>query len=229
VSTLLDVVDELTLTKPAPVIQDTVEPIIDPTTGVQATDDEGNPRWHKTGTRREWVSLAPLLTQLQDAITGSIGGPAGKGGLAHERSVLDADALHKAMVIASQIGDWCRAVGARHDRADMCGSLRAWYAARLSTNPTEAEDDWYRGQLQGWVRFVWSKLDPVRERELPDACPVCGAVEWWRDGERFLRPLVVRYRSNDADMIERARAVCRACSKVWGVRELAYVLEGGAA
>lgn len=218
---LLAVIDDLTLVKHLPVTQDIVTIV---------TDDEGTEHTRATGkTRKAHVTLLPLLDQLRDAIRSSIGGTAAGASLAHERSVLDADALQKAMTIASQIGDWCRIVGARHDRADLTGSLRAWYTARLATNPTEAEDDWYRHQLQGWVSFIWSKLDPIRERELVDAvCPVCGADEWWRSGERFRHPLVVKYRTNEADMIERGRAMCRACEHVWGVRELAYELERGA-
>jgi hypothetical protein len=220
--TLLDVVDDLTLPKHNPVTQDVMIEVTD--TETQAVTVRASGR-----TRKGFVTLPPLLTQLQDAIRSSIGGTASGASLAHERSVLDADALQKAMIIASTIGDWCRLVDAHHDRADMCASLRGWYTKRLATNPTQAEDDFYQGQLRGWVSFVWAKLDPVRERELPDACPTCGAAEWWRDGERYHHPLVIKYRPNDADMIERGRALCRACEQVWGIRELAYALEQGQA
>jgi len=216
-TSLLDVVDDLTLPKHTTVMQDVM---------TATRDADGNDHLRPTGRRtKATVTTPPLLTQLQEAIRSSIGGTAGGASLAHERSMLDSEALHQAMIMTNTIGDWCGMVGARHDRTNPATSLRAWYATRLATNPTQASDDWYENHLRGWVGFIWSKLDPVRERDLPDGCPVCGATEWWRAGERYPRPLVVRYRGNDPDMIERARALCRACEQVWSVRELAYELE----
>jgi hypothetical protein len=75
-----------------------------------------------------------------------------------------------------------------------------------------------------WAGYIRAKLDPERERELPDVCPACGAGEWWRDGVRFLHPLVVRYRLG-TELVGDARGLCRACEKSWGARELAFALE----
>lgn len=168
--------------------------------------------------------LPPLLDQLEDAVRSSSGGPAGKGALASERNVLDADALQQAMVIRDRIREWC-AITAVSPTGTTTHLLRAWHAVTLSRNLTEAEIDFHVGVLRSWKHFIEAKLDPQREMDLPWACPVCGADTWWNMGHEYTRPLVVRYRPEGADMVTKARALCRACEKVWQVRELAYALE----
>ena len=174
------------------------------------------------------IELPPLLEQLDDAIRSSMGGASTSGAsLAFEGAVLNTGALFTAMKISSQIRDWCRIVGVtpvKHSGDD----LRAWYVATLTRNTGHEVEQARITILNSWAAQIRALLDPPRERDLPDACPVCGAVEWWdpKDGKKYLRPLVIRYRPNTgADMIQQAKAMCRGCETVWGVRELAYAIE----
>lgn len=170
------------------------------------------------------VELPSLLEQLEEAIRSDLGSTARGASLAHERSILDADALFRFMVITSQIKEWCRIVGITPDRS-AGENLRAWYVATLSRQLDDAGAEFYVSKMRQWANLIRAKLDPARERELPDACPTCGAREWWRDGEKYFHPLVIRYRPTGPDMVQQARAMCRACEQVWRVRELAYALE----
>lgn len=170
------------------------------------------------------VVLPSLLTQLDDSIRSSLGSGSAGGKLAFEGAILNTAALFTAMKISSQIRDWCVSLGVvpvKHSAKD----LRAWYVARL-TKPQD--DDLEKAQilqLTSWAKQIRTLLDPPRERDLPDNCPICNSYSWWKDGSEFYRPLVIRYRATGADMIQQATALCRACDVVWGVRELAYELE----
>lgn len=173
------------------------------------------------------VVTPALLDQLDSAIRSSIGGASTSGAsLAFEGAVLNTGALFTAMKISSQIQDWCRMVGVKPVK-NSTTDLRSWYAATLATT-TDTKVDTYRVKvLRGWAGKIRGLLDPPRERDLPDSCPVCGATEWWdpKTGTKYLRPLVIHYRPNGPDMLQQARALCRACEQVWNVRELAWELE----
>jgi len=140
--------------------------------------------------------------------------------------VLNTAALFTAMRISSQIGDWCHLVGVRPVK-DSTVDLRAWYVAILATQGRFENERAQVKQLNAWAGQIRSLLDPPRERDLPDLCPVCGADAWYdpKDGKKYPRPLIIRYRPTGADMIQQAKALCRACETVWGVRELAYAIE----
>lgn len=166
------------------------------------------------------VELPPLLLQLDEAIRSDIGLTVSGASLAHERNLLDADALQKFMQISSQVRDWCRMVKVVPSH-DAVANLRLWVAA---VTPDEAHERFYVRTLAGWANLIRSKLDPARERELPDACPACDAAEWWRDGVRYFHPLVVRYRLGET-LVDDARGFCRACEQAWSARELSYAIE----
>lgn len=172
------------------------------------------------------VELPTLLQQLETAVTSSIGGTTRGASLPSERIILDADALFRAVKIRNLINDWCRRANVRPGR-DTTRDLRAWYAATLATGLTDEQEHFHVGLMKEWVGFIRGKLDPTRELDLPFACPVCGAHTWWQSGQEYRRPLVVRYQPEGPDMVSRARGLCRACDRVFGVRELAYALEHG--
>lgn len=170
------------------------------------------------------VELPPLLVQLEAAVRGSMGSKAGSAGLARERNVLDSDALFQAAKIRSVIDGWCRIVHV-HPTGNLAARLRAWYTGTLAQGVADAQETFYVGQMRSWVGFIRGHLEPAHEMDLPFACPVCGADTWWDAGKEFRRPLVVRYLPEGPDMVSRARGVCRACERVWSVRELAWAIE----
>lgn len=176
------------------------------------------------GTRTVTIEFPSLLNQLDGAIRGSIG-IGGSKALAHERNMLDADALYKFVRISSIIRDWARSVQAKVTPGDAGATLRSWYTRYVERERTG--ESFYLKKLHGWGYEIEAKLDPPRIRELPQACPVCGADRYWNKSDKlsYLHPLIVEYRPTGPDMIQEARALCRACEKVWGVRELQYELE----
>lgn len=207
---LLDAVDELTKPTRTKLIQD----------GPHGELVEGR--------RTITVEQPPLLEQLDTAIRSSMGGASTSGAsLAFEGAVLNTGALFAAMKISSQIRDWCNSLKVVPAK-NSCTDLRAWYTATL-THPFPPGVEEHRTKtLHGWANQIRTLLDPPREKDLPDACPLCGATEWWdpKTGHRFLRPLVIRYRPGD-NMVQDAKGLCRACETVWNVRELAYLIEQG--
>lgn len=203
---LLDVIDELTLVQNSRERQEVLK--------------DGKVAGFQTVT----VTQPPLLEQLDEAIRSSMGGSTAGASLPHEASPLDTDALFKFIKIESQIRDWCRnfRVPVAKEPVD---NLRAWHAATLAKGLEPAVETFYVKALRGWVGLIRSKLDPWREKDLPDACPICGATSWWLDGSEYYRPLIIRYKPDEDQMVSKARASCRACETVWNVRELAYAIE----
>jgi hypothetical protein len=173
------------------------------------------------------VTLPPLLTQLDEAIRGSIG-IGGSGSLPNERNMLDSDALYRFVMIKTVVEDWARIVKADVHPQDPAATLRAWYVRWNEKARDIPEVKHHRGKTATWVEQIEEKLDPVRIRELPDWCPNCMADAWWNPADKlkYLHPLVIEYKvSAGAELVEKAEAKCRACDEKWGVRQLAYELE----
>lgn len=197
-SELLEVLDELT------------KPSFD---HLQQHGDDGE--WLRTAT----VEHPPLLQQLEDAVRASIGsGKSGASSLARERNMLDSDALYHATRIRGLVEDWCRIRDVRVSR-DMVVDLRRWYVAHNAQ--AEPRDEFYTRTMRGWVTIIRGMLDRPDRLEVTTGCPVCGAKEWWdRTGTRYANPIIVEYRKGP-EMLQDARALCRACDKVWqGVGQL---------
>jgi hypothetical protein len=207
--TLLDNIDLLTLPHRTKVIQD--GPIGSGLAGQQTVT----------------VTLPPLLQQLDDAIRGTIG-IGGSGSLASQRSMLDGDALFRFAKISSTIKEWARMVGATITADDAGKTLRAWYVRYTATIHELESERFYEKETAGWVASINAKFNQPRIHDLPDPCPLCGASSWFNpsDGQEYLRPLIVEYRETGPNLIQEAKAICRACATVWGVRELAYAIEG---
>jgi hypothetical protein len=185
VSELLEAVDDLTLPKP-----------------VKVSTDDGH----------TWATEDALLVQLQESVSSSIRSGSGAGGSPWTRNVLDGDALHRAAIITSTIGDWCRMAGAQVTR-DPVKDLRAWHVVFLSRNESET---FYIAQLRKWAGEIRQMTNPPKTIEITAACPVCGQGEYMNDlGENVRNPLVMTYRP-DADNLNRsAKVMCRACEAVW--------------
>ncbi|WP_442575888.1 DUF7341 domain-containing protein [Microbacterium sp. F51-2R] len=171
------------------------------------------------------VTDTPLLTRLQDEIRFSLSREGSKS-LPNQRVPLNSGALMLFMRISSQVTDWANGAGSGVVKGDPGRTLRGWYVAWVQQVRGDGEVAARVRILHGWAAAIRRELDPPRMKDLPDPCPACGAVEWWRDGERYPRPLVVESpRNPEKNLIDESTATCRACDKRWGARELAYELE----
>ena len=179
-----------------------------------------------SASRLQPVKLPSLLHQLDNAIRGTIG-KGGSASLAHQRNMLDADALFRFAKISSVIKDWARMAGSRITYDDPAKTLRDWYTAYQTKQVTVDSERFYGRQMEGWAKQITDKLNPPRIWDLPNPCPVCGAATWWSKSthEEYARPLIVEYHETGANLIQDAKAMCRACEQVWSVRELAYAIE----
>lgn len=185
---LLDAVDDLTLPKP-----------------VKVETDDGY----------TWATEDALLVQLREAVSSSLNSGSGAGGSPSTRNVLDGDALQKAAIITSQIGDWCRMAGMTGDQItrNAVTDLRAWHAAFLSRNEPE---EFYLGQLRAWAAQIRAMVNPPKVIEITAPCPVCGQGEYVNDmGERITNPLALTYRPDSDHMWKNSKVLCRACDAVW--------------
>lgn len=166
-----------------------------------------------------------LLDRLEQEIRFSLSREGSKS-LPNQRIPLNGGALGLFMRISSQITDWANGAGAPVYKGDPSRTLRSWFVV-WTRDPREHDLIAARARiLHGWAGQIRREIEPPRQRELPDPCPACGAGEWWRDGERYVKPLVVEIpRNPEASLIDESSASCRACGKRWGARELAYELE----
>lgn len=172
------------------------------------------------------VKLPSLLEQLEAAIRGTIG-KGGSGSLANERNMLDADALYRMVKIATLVHQWAHSFKADITKGDVSKTLVAWYIKYQVTNPTETSERFYLNKMTAWANEIRDKLNPAKVLLQPGACPVCGAETWWSKAthEEYKFPLVIEYHEIGANLVQEAKAMCRACEQVWSVRELAYALE----
>jgi hypothetical protein len=174
-----------------------------------------------TGSRVEHPSL---LEQLEAAIYATIG-IGGSGSLANERNMLDGDALYQMSKIRVTVQSWAQTVGVTYRQQATTGELlRSWYVKHTASNPSPEVDGFHLMQLRKWAGMIRGKLDPPKQKDLPDACPVCLSSTFWKEGQQYPRPLVIHYREGD-DLVSKAKGLCRACEAVWGARELAYAIE----
>jgi hypothetical protein len=234
---LLTAVDALTKPVTLRVIQSTYETEIGPD-GRPTIDEHGNPVRHHNGTTTIKVTNPPLLDMLDAAVRGELNTIAGASeSMKSTRGMLDSDALYHFAKITTQIGAWARTVGAPR-RETPTEQLRAWYVTYTQQEHEEPRIRWHTRTMHGWANIINDKLDPHDEWTEPDPCPdpecvqgfdpATGRPIWWdpRTREPYPYPLVVRFRRTDGPlMVENARARCRACGRVWSVRELAYDLE----
>jgi hypothetical protein len=184
---------------------------------VQWVTVDGKDKAHSTRVEHD-----PLLQQLEEAIASTIGGGGGRSMTAKwALNVLDSDALYQFSIIDTQIRDWCRGVGVKPGPHPL-GNLRAFYAAHIGRLPDEARDRVLEGILRKWAGTIRGKMNPPRTMELTAACPVCGSDTWTdADGITYRHPITITYQDQDADILGSARALCRACERVWrGAPEL---------
>jgi hypothetical protein len=170
------------------------------------------------------VTDEALLEQIDNAIRSNMGGSTPGGSDPRTRSILNIGAFNVVQAIADKVHMWARMAGSVIDKESLPKTLEAWHA-KFIAHPWDINDAVHTKIMRGWAAQIQATLAPPREKDLPDPCPACGASEWWRDGERFFRPLIIRYKPDDPAMVDRAVGMCRACAETWGVRELQFELE----
>lgn len=152
-----------------------------------------------------WATGEPRLKQLQEAVYVSMGDRGGPGGLKSERSLLSGDALHRAVTINTQIGDWCR-MGRVPVTRDPITDLDAWGAHRVALE--DRADDWHIQQLEKWAREIDGMFDRPRTVDITTSCPVCGERSYEDDsGDICSWPLKA---TADPFKVE-----CRSCGVTW--------------
>jgi len=218
-SDLLDAVNALTQPISETIKQPIYQTVLD-NNDRPKTNDTGDIIRVLIGERTVKLNHAPLLDRLEAAITSTMARHGGGGTDKHARNLLDSQALFECMRIAAAIKDWCGIVGIRATR-NPTKDLRAWYVARLATNPDN--DEFYIDQLYKWSRTITAKLNQPRSWELSDPCPVCKANTWVdvadENGHHVEivrnRPLTVEYWPDQLDIASTATARCRACGEEW--------------
>lgn len=185
---LLDAVDDLTLPRP-----------------VKVTTDDGH----------TWATEDALLVQLEEAVASGLGSASGGSAAPWARNLFDADALYKAGLITSQIGDWCRIVGVKKITRRPIDDLRAWYAAYVS-DAGDSLDDFYVRKLREWAEQIRTMLNPPKTLEMTSACPECLEGFWYNeDGDPVPNPITVNYWANGVSVWDGANAKCRSCGHEW--------------
>lgn len=161
-----------------------------------------------------WATEDPLLDQLAQAVASGLGSPSGGAAEPWARNLLNTDALYMAGIITSQIGDWCRMVGAPTTR-DAAVDLRSWHTW-FTKAPGESLDAGYIRKLGEWAVQIREMLNPPRVLEITRACTECLEAFYVNtEGNPVPWPLVLSYRANTGDMLDNATVKCRACGGEW--------------
>lgn len=177
------------------------------------------------GQRTVTVTLPSLLDQLGGAANGV--GIGGSSSLPWTRSMIDAEAVEMLTKIGSTLNLWLRIVKTKPLSTDPTSKLRTWYVAYQESDHSEHRDKMHTHNMNRWAAQIRAKFAPVKVWEIAGRCPVCRQDTWWskQTHEEYKFPLVTEYSETGPDLIQTARALCRACEHVWSVRELAYLLE----
>lgn len=182
-------------------------------------------------TKTVTLTDAPLLDQLDRAISSSMGGNSRGATLKSEGAILNSQALWEAIKISDLIRDWCHLAGIQSRRKDSAGDLRTWYVSTL-TQPMDGDAIAYRVKvLRRWATQIGSMLNPVKEAQLMRPCPACGQDDFWKDGQLYQHPMVRQHRADDeGDLLNAVVITCRSCGEEWGrdewkLRSFVYDLE----
>lgn len=166
-----------------------------------------------------------LLDRLENEIRFSLSRE-GSSSLPNQRVPINSGALMLFMRISSQINDWANGAKSTVYKGDPSRTLRAWFVTWTQTAREHGDIAGRVKIITGWGVSIRREIEPPKQKDHPDPCPACGATEWWRDGERYPRPLVIESpRHPVASLVDESTATCRACEKRWTARELAYELE----
>jgi hypothetical protein len=180
-------------------------------------DDAGD--WHGVHTEDH----PPLLQMLIDGTGITRGGKSSDPGIP-----IDADALELWGQVRDLTRLWCKQLTVPFTD-DLLGSLRRWFVAHNNAHRGGRISDVINTDItrmvQGWVRMIEAKFDPIEKREWRESCPNWvqrlnpdgGELGFYRcDAKRVLVDGV--YRFAIGLNITAWTAECVACKHVWNSR-----------
>lgn len=169
-------------------------------------------------TRRVKLKQPPLLAELRDAISSTVGAHPSGGTLPNQRSVLDSDAFEQYEKITAQIIELYneRTTAAPFDSPEQ--NLRIWYIAVAGQYQSGLVSDKsfhrYIKTLEGWIEMIDEKLNPAQALDILAPCPNCGELWAESKGER-IQAIQIVYRLGLDSSVSSTKGTCRACKKVW--------------
>jgi hypothetical protein len=172
----------------------------------------------------EWLKVhsethPPLLTLLLNG-TGFSRGPKS----AETPIPIDADALELWGQVRDLTRLWCKQLRVEFED-DLLADVRNWYQAHVNAvvrgKVGEGTDLDVTRMVQGWVRMIEAKFEPVRKREWTDHC--VGDIEFRNDAggteSRKCGARRVMLAGSESFAIElnvtTRTATCRECGAVW--------------
>jgi hypothetical protein len=170
------------------------------------------------------VRRPPLLRDLAQARTASLGVGRGSGQQLHARMSLNAEASELLTAIERRLRAWASRAGIRpigNGWPPPEQILTAWHDTADPDHITPARIR----TLAGWIQQIEDLIDPPRRYTLAAACPLCAAA-YVDTVDQHGRALAVTER----EPADRSIVTCRACDHVWngldGARQLADLING---
>lgn len=174
----------------------------------------------------------PLLTQLREAMTSSIG--AGSGGGSGDGGLINVAAFTMWEQIDGVARAWLLELE-RFRGDDIAGVIQRLIPAIKAAHANGILTDEQRDELNSyparWVTMIEDLFDPPHTKELTAPCPDCGE-RWVTNEERDPRGRVVETKQSAAVVIpvKRGRAIvaeCRACGALWATESRLLELAEG--
>ena len=152
----------------------------------------------------------PLLHQLREACTSSIG--AGSGGGSGDGGLLNLAALSLWDAIDGQARAWLQELTSDH-RGELARVVRELPSAVQAAHVNGVIDDDTRDRVEAlpaqWVHQIEDLFDPPHEKELTAPCPECGETHHV-DGDTQRAAVFIPVKKGRAVVAE-----CRCCGAMW--------------
>ncbi|KUF07171.1 hypothetical protein [Leucobacter sp. G161] len=164
---------------------------------------------------------APLLEQLRDAISSSMGGGSGGGGGAGG-NLINAEALGLWQHIEDIARAWLNEWRLPH-AGDLINVVPRFAQATQAQHAAGAIDDDMRDELDAafgkWIYRIEDLFDPPHQKELTAPCPSCGERHHLsQEKDKQGRVIETRQLAAVTIPVKRGRAViaeCRCCGAMW--------------
>lgn len=177
-----------------------------------------------TGPHEETTEVLDPLTNRRESIVGiraglldelqtetAIGMQRGSGSAFGSRMLVAAGPLDLSKRISGDLtGDLVR-LSARMRFGSLSDICRQWAEAFRASHPTAGEVSEWVATLASWIEDINALLQPPKEREITDPCPICGGAKVVTE-DAVMPAVVLRYLRSRP--IESAELVCHWCGVV---------------